>query len=674
MADEIKKVVLLDVQTNTGETNNELESLRKKLDTTIGTASKMSKVDYGTMSVKELREELLKAEQSMEQLADSGQATAGALGAIENRVDDINTALKGIDGKKAFDSVVGGLRTATGAVGTLEGAMGLLGIQNKEFEEYITRLGALQAFRGGIEDLKDGMEALGIGFGQANNGAKLLKVGLSSLGIGLVITAVSYLVEYWDEISEKFRETFPQIEGLTERFGNFKAILITVGQTVVGTILPVIQSLIEAVKGGVTGFKQLFSGDFAGAAKSFGEAFVNSNPIKLIAEATKGAVEGVKNFGVNLDANTRKLEENAAKAEEVTKKTSEAVKTASKEVVDTTKEELDKLEQYISDAERRIYEAGTERRTVELEDIRAKYAEQIALAQKHNEDTTALLEAQRLAEKEVNDKYDAIAAEDALKQEQTIRDLKAELLAEQNNGIDTSTPEGLMAKYEADRELRLQQYEIELEDLKNQLEQEAITKEEYDLRKKLSHQKYTNDVNALDKESNEQRRQWEEITTKAKLDLASNAFGAIAQLAGEASAVGKAAAIAQTTIDTYSSATAAYSAMAGIPIVGPALGAVAAGVAVAAGLANVKKILAVKKDSKSAPSPTVVPKPNYSGAIAEQNSAIAPVINTTQLEDAEPDDINDVRRRSAPIRAYIVDRDLQDNQNNRDMTDRLSTF
>jgi hypothetical protein len=55
-------------------------------------------------------------------------------------------------------------------------------------------------------------------------------------------------------------------------------------------------------------------------------------------------------------------------------------------------------------------------------------------------------------------------------------------------------------------------------------------------------------------------------------------------------AVYKAAAIANTTVKTYESATSAYAAMAGIPVVGPALGTAAAAAAVAAGLANVSAI------------------------------------------------------------------------------------
>lgn len=59
-------------------------------------------------------------------------------------------------------------------------------------------------------------------------------------------------------------------------------------------------------------------------------------------------------------------------------------------------------------------------------------------------------------------------------------------------------------------------------------------------------------------------------------------------------AVGKAAAVAQATIDTYKSANAAYSAMAGIPVIGPALAVAAAAAAIAAGLNNVAQITGVK--------------------------------------------------------------------------------
>lgn len=82
------------------------------------------------------------------------------------------------------------------------------------------------------------------------------------------------------------------------------------------------------------------------------------------------------------------------------------------------------------------------------------------------------------------------------------------------------------------------------------------------------------------------------------LGHASTFFGNLAQLQNseskKAQKIGKAAAIAKATVDTYTAATGAYAAMASIPYVGPVLGAAAAGAAIAAGFANIQAIRSAK--------------------------------------------------------------------------------
>lgn len=79
-----------------------------------------------------------------------------------------------------------------------------------------------------------------------------------------------------------------------------------------------------------------------------------------------------------------------------------------------------------------------------------------------------------------------------------------------------------------------------------------------------------------------------------QLGVANQFFGDLAQLSKsgntKVAAIGKAAAVAQATIQTYTAATAAYASLASIPYVGPALGAAAAAAAIVAGLANIAKI------------------------------------------------------------------------------------
>ncbi len=73
----------------------------------------------------------------------------------------------------------------------------------------------------------------------------------------------------------------------------------------------------------------------------------------------------------------------------------------------------------------------------------------------------------------------------------------------------------------------------------------------------------------------------------------SDTFGQLSSLLGEQTAAGKAAAIAQATIDTFLSAQKAYTATIGIPIVGPVLAPINAGIAIAAGIKNIKAITAI---------------------------------------------------------------------------------
>jgi len=73
--------------------------------------------------------------------------------------------------------------------------------------------------------------------------------------------------------------------------------------------------------------------------------------------------------------------------------------------------------------------------------------------------------------------------------------------------------------------------------------------------------------------------------------------------------IGRAAAIAGATIDTYKAATGAYASLAGVPYVGPALGAAAAAAAISVGLANVQRI----RNAGSFQDGGVVPGTSFTG-------------------------------------------------------------
>lgn len=101
-------------------------------------------------------------------------------------------------------------------------------------------------------------------------------------------------------------------------------------------------------------------------------------------------------------------------------------------------------------------------------------------------------------------------------------------------------------------------------------------------------------ISETEKKEQDKRTSKDRDTSKKRLNAASKAFGDLAVLSNsknkELAAIGKASAIAQTTIDTYAAAQAAYKALAGIPIIGPGLGIAAAAAAIISGLARVAQI------------------------------------------------------------------------------------
>ena len=105
---------------------------------------------------------------------------------------------------------------------------------------------------------------------------------------------------------------------------------------------------------------------------------------------------------------------------------------------------------------------------------------------------------------------------------------------------------------------------------------------------------YTDKAKKLAVEETKFKKALKKQEVNDALNASASVLDSVVSLVGEGSAVGKAAAVASATIQTYTSATAAYASVVGVPFVGPVLAPIAAGVAVAAGIMNVKKILSTK--------------------------------------------------------------------------------
>lgn len=232
--------------------------------------------------------------------------------------------------------------------------------------------------------------------------------------------------------------------------------------------------------------------------------------------------------------------------------------------------------------------------------------------------------------------------------------------------LGTDTEEGSIDKYNNQIKTRLEEQKSFL--LK-QLENETLTADQRKLIKleldSIDEQLTENEIDRENKKNKVREnvnKQYQE-SIKARLDLASKVAGSMATIWGEESKVGKGFATAQALIDTYSAANSAYSAMAGIPIVGPALGAAAAAAAIAAGIANVKKIWEVDETSGASAS-------GVSASVsAPANLNTAPVEYTRNLlGDKETDQLNN------PIKCYVVESDITNAQTKVAVTESNASF
>jgi len=156
--------------------------------------------------------------------------------------------------------------------------------------------------------------------------------------------------------------------------------------------------------------------------------------------------------------------------------------------------------------------------------------------------------------------------------------------------------------------------------------------------------------------------QSEKDLAKAKVEATVQAADAIAdtlmktaQLLGEQTGVGKALAVISATISTITSAQKAYEATIGIPFVGPVLAPINAGLAIATGIKNVKKILAVQvPNGGGAGGNVAIPTNSFT---AGQTAPLTPQMQTTMLNQSQINQLG-----SATNRAFVLESDVSGNQ------------
>ena len=242
------------------------------------------------------------------------------------------------------------------------------------------------------------------------------------------------------------------------------------------------------------------------------------------------------------------------------------------------------------------------------------------------------------------------------------------------NTINKSNTEGIVANYEYQaaeskrRQESARQAKEAAEKRKKEFEDSKIELTEMKSITQIASKEEQNsykDVSKLKKQNivlNTQVADSERLLARAKMESAIIALDAISQslatasqLADEGSDTQKALAISSAIISAILSAQKAYESTVGIPVVGPALAPINAGIALYAGYKSVQKIRDVKTPGASSGGGVNMPTGSFGAAPVSP----APMQNTvTQLNQGT---INALGNQA--IKAYVLESDVTNSQN-----------
>jgi hypothetical protein len=509
---------------------------------------------------------------------------------------------------------------------------------------------ALDAFGKGIHDnrlnvgnysevlkgLGNGLNVLPGSFGSAVGGAKALGKQLLVLMANPIVALIAAIAAALIGLFKAFMSTDTGADLMAEKMEQLRAIFDVVRQRAIALIGVLVS---------------LFKGDFKGAADQFNAAIsgVGDQMIEAARAAKEyaAAIDAVKESEANYisqSAETEnaiaKLEFTAADASKSITERRKAIKEAirlseleSQTRMELAKQTLDAELKYLgdknnasadevlalvrmTDAER---ENASDSMKLLLDNNRAKVDEIEKLyAAWINADTKFYAENKRNIGK-------AAAFEEAARKEQSER-RETERIAQLRRETDIAITEmrtrlagvgmeRLNAEVSTQQKIddvsklaekrRIERLSIETEaaytvmeqSLMGQLELESIMLQQSYEQRIAAANAVNADTTDIEKQYSNARKAIAKAEADAKISLAMGVANDIIKAVGEQSALGKAAAVAQTLITTYQSATGAFASFTAPPVAGAAsvpLGLVAAAAAVAAGLANVKKILSVK--------------------------------------------------------------------------------
>lgn len=458
---------------------------------------------------------------TMAELKKQWRATADGVERTEigKQIDDINTQLKEMDASignyqrnvgnyaESFSQAMKAQQEATevtraklesvqkvasglaSGYSALQGAMAMLGTENKNLEKTFVKLQAAIALAQGIGGLKDLVEGVGqakVAFQGALMGVKsfigslnAMKTALIATGIGALVVAVGTLIAYWDELSAMFGDTERDIKRINDvvddlktklsqfdEDNNFIVRLAEASGKAKDEILKLRQEQAKLAFEEAERAKQQAELNLEkakkedwhwnGKSEEVSEAErVYKETLEIEQARWKALVKANEDITVyNEEQKTKKREDEKKEADEKLKKSNE---TAEKELEATKKneEEIKKKAEEIRKESLMSLMADKDKELAVLED---DYKKKKAILESANEDYQALTQSFNKAVDEVNEKYKELGGKELITSLNA--DIKASEQTADNKALDV---ENKYAIKQADTENPVDSIQLEID-------------------------------------------------------------------------------------------------------------------------------------------------------------------------------------------------------------------
>jgi len=554
-------------------------------------------------TLKSLKEELEKINEELEQteigskaftkLSDQARATSSEIKTLEK-------TFEGLEPQQKTEAFVKGFEAVAGAVAVTAGSMALFGVESE-------KLGKLEEKVQGAIAIAVGARSIAEGALQAKVAARLvaekatmvaakaqiaiqtaLNAVLNANPIGLIIIGVTAAVAIFTKFGDKIMGFIKNALGpLNEALETVGGWLRQLG-SYIGIVASEEELAAEAAKKLSNQKIEQYERELK-VAKARGQDTIQIEK-NILTEKMKLYKKDSKEYA-DLQAELLALTEQRAREEEEKRK---AAAQKRREEYQAQKNEAIKQQKEIAN-EAELIGLDAEQRAIALEN--RKYQQQLDTLKKFNLDTTQLealhqdniSQIQAEAQKKRDD--DAKAASDKKLQEDTQREQEYRQLL-------LNIRDAYAVQEDQQRALELVKLGEYYDQLIAEAKKNGIDTTDLEAAKETAISLKRDEFRTADVEKQKAyQQQIADLTIGAATNVISTLTSLNELFTGKDEESKKKAfkrnqslQIAQTIIDTFKSATGAFASLASIPVVGPALGGVAAAAAVAAGLANVKKI------------------------------------------------------------------------------------